>query len=778
VSTKKVLWMITIVFTLQLSLITSITKCELASNDEMDQVCINWLRQYVAQNDHWAGSLNPAILTINDIKSGDILLGRIYFISPDGFILVPALKEMNPIKAYSEKYSPDISIDDGFPRYIKDLLSERYILYKAIYGSLEALQPPTGEVLFGRNHRTKWAKLNTEESSLNSSLDLNLIFTLDEAGPLLTSSWHQNSPYNNFCPDGDVGTCLAGCVAVAAAQIMNFHQWPPHGVGSKTFSWDGDQSCGDTSAVGAELTVDLLNQYSWTNMPDSCEDNCQWQDSLALAELNYEIAVAMETNFGSCGSGVSSDYAIWAYENYFMYDTIMAPVYRDDYSTEEWFNLIKAEIDNNRPVQYFIPGHSTVCDGYRDNGETNELHINYGWGGPFSGWYILDSLNYSLLKSNTENSRLNEYMITNIIPKTSPILEYVSRTVSDSLGDGDGHADASDTVEIAIKVHNSGFHAYEVNAFLSTEDPYITILNETAGFGDSIAWGEEKISLSSCKFTVNPLCPDPYTAYFLVEIVSLNSSLVIDSFSVFIGDDVGFADDMEQGEGNWTIQAVEPPAVNEWHQDSYRSHSPSISWKVGGIGAENYSNDSESKLISPYILLPVRPRMAFWHRINAEINPFDSSAFDGGMVMISTEINDWTIIYPPGGYPYSSFGIPCFSGSHEWNRIEFNLEEYSGVVRFMLVFFSNRSGTFEGWYIDDFEVFSGVLCGDANRDDIINVSDIVYLINYIFISGSSAPHPLCSGDSDGNGIINISDAIWNINYIFIDGNHPIPGCCD
>ena len=67
------------------------------------------------------------------------------------------------------------------------------------------------------------------------------------------------------------------------------------------------------------------------------------------------------------------------------------------------------------------------------------------------------------------------------------------------------------------------------------------------------------------------------------------------------------------------------------------------------------------------------------------------------------------------------------------------------------------------------------LCGDADNNDLISISDAVYLINYIF-SGGPAPTPVESGDVDCNGIVTISDAVYLINYIFAGGAAPCAGC--
>jgi hypothetical protein len=61
--------------------------------------------------------------------------------------------------------------------------------------------------------------------------------------------------------------------------------------------------------------------------------------------------------------------------------------------------------------------------------------------------------------------------------------------------------------------------------------------------------------------------------------------------------------------------------------------------------------------------------------------------------------------------------------------------------------------------------------GDASGDGVIDVSDVVYLINYLFINGP-APDPLEAGDVNCDGVIDISDVVYLTNYLFIGGPMP------
>jgi len=64
-----------------------------------------------------------------------------------------------------------------------------------------------------------------------------------------------------------------------------------------------------------------------------------------------------------------------------------------------------------------------------------------------------------------------------------------------------------------------------------------------------------------------------------------------------------------------------------------------------------------------------------------------------------------------------------------------------------------------------------LLKGDTNRDGKITVSDVVYLINYLF-KGGPAPSPLNLGDANCDSAVTVSDVIYLINYLFKGGPAP------
>ncbi len=63
--------------------------------------------------------------------------------------------------------------------------------------------------------------------------------------------------------------------------------------------------------------------------------------------------------------------------------------------------------------------------------------------------------------------------------------------------------------------------------------------------------------------------------------------------------------------------------------------------------------------------------------------------------------------------------------------------------------------------------------GNANGDAMTDISDVVYLIAYIFSGGlAPTPYPICSGDANCDCAVDISDVVYLIAYIFSGGNAP------
>jgi hypothetical protein len=70
-----------------------------------------------------------------------------------------------------------------------------------------------------------------------------------------------------------------------------------------------------------------------------------------------------------------------------------------------------------------------------------------------------------------------------------------------------------------------------------------------------------------------------------------------------------------------------------------------------------------------------------------------------------------------------------------------------------------------------YRVLPEYICGDANADNDVNVSDAIFIINFVF-AGGIPPDPFEAADTNCDFEINVSDAVFIINYIFTAGNNP------
>lgn len=65
----------------------------------------------------------------------------------------------------------------------------------------------------------------------------------------------------------------------------------------------------------------------------------------------------------------------------------------------------------------------------------------------------------------------------------------------------------------------------------------------------------------------------------------------------------------------------------------------------------------------------------------------------------------------------------------------------------------------------------GFIRGDANKDDLVDISDTIFLLSYIFM-GTAAPPCMDAADANNDTRLDISDPIWMLNYLFQGGPQP------
>ncbi len=296
------------------------------------------------------------------------------FNSSNGFVMVAGDDAVLPILGYSTSSTFDaVNIPENVKKWFEGYKQQiNYI----ITNQLEA----TPEI------KTQWEYILKKQVYEKNTKVVNA---------LVTTKWNQSPYVNDMCPyDQEAGAyngyhCVSGCPATAMAQIMKYWNYPQQGTGFHQYSHG---TYGNLAANFGATT------YNWAAMPNEVNST-----NAAVALLMYHCGVAVEMDYGptSSGSYVIIDYSPspeqcseYAYKTYFGYNpTTLKGVMRENYTDSQWKTLLKTDLDNGRPIQYAgfgQGGHTFVCDGYD---ASDRFHMNWGWGGMYDGYFLIDALN-------------------------------------------------------------------------------------------------------------------------------------------------------------------------------------------------------------------------------------------------------------------------------------------------------------------------------------------------------------------------------------------------
>ena len=193
---------------------------------------------------------------------------------------------------------------------------------------------------------------------------------------MIETSWYQSGNYNNLIPNDDV----AGCVAIAMSQILNYWECRIEPTGSKTYN-------GNTANFGSTT-------YDWSQMIDSYgESNNQL--------LIYHAGISCETDYGTTSSSSTEYKARDGFVNHWGISSSASVRERTWYNEYTWRTMIINELEEGRPILYsgcegiFDCGHSWIIDAYN---LYNQFHCVFGWSTNNTGWFLLgdfDSANGS-----------------------------------------------------------------------------------------------------------------------------------------------------------------------------------------------------------------------------------------------------------------------------------------------------------------------------------------------------------------------------------------------
>ncbi len=334
--------------------------------------------QKAAEN-FYAGKNSGAVPTLTLVNFVNDLSGTpLYFVfdvnTDKGFVIVAADDAAHPIIGYSNE-GPFTSAA-GTNNNVDYWLQER---------TNELIDIRTRAISATSDIKDEWTSYST--GKLMGKLTHSITST--SVSPLLKTYWNQSPFYNEMCPGGSV----TGCVATAMAQIMRYWAYPSVGLSSSSYT--------DATSQGYQENYGVLaayydtSHYVYSAMPIRLGG-----DNAEVAKLMYDCGVSVEMDYSPSGSGANvmgyPPSAQNSYVQYFGYDgsTINGAMYKS-YTEANWIALLENELNNARPMQFqgfdvSAGGHSWVCDGYD---ATDEMHMNWGWGGLNNGYYLVTTMN-------------------------------------------------------------------------------------------------------------------------------------------------------------------------------------------------------------------------------------------------------------------------------------------------------------------------------------------------------------------------------------------------
>jgi hypothetical protein len=278
--------------------------------------------------------------------------------------------------------------------------------------------------------------------------------------------------------------------------------------------------------------------------------------------------------------------------------------------------------------------------------------------------------------------------------------------VDDSGGDGNGHADPGETVDIRIGLRNAGLTTTltGIQAVLSSPHPMVHPVVPTASFGDlAPLGGTSDNSGDPFRVTLDDSIPPGERITFRLDLTADGGYASRDSFHIIAGTPLTlFADGAEADVGNFD-------AVG-WGIDSRYAHAGAASFSDSPGG--NYPGNARTTLTLKTGLDMSEPGHA-WLLFHARW--FIEKDWDIVKVQASRDGTSWTTLPGTNSFPgsgFESYHDPSEEGYHStqmfFEKETVDLSAFTGPgngdVRFRFILQSDGWVEFDGFYVDDIRV--------------------------------------------------------------------------
>ncbi|MBN2620954.1 T9SS type A sorting domain-containing protein [candidate division WOR-3 bacterium] len=247
------------------------------------------------------------------------------------------------------------------------------------------------------------------------------------------------------------------------------------------------------------------------------------------------------------------------------------------------------------------------------------------------------------------------------------------------------------TEELSLVIANTGFgYAHDTYALLTSSDPYVTVVTDSAYFGtippetDTAIIGPFSLSISSSI----PAGHHPDLDFAINE----HNHALMETYTLIVGT-TGFSDDIESGTALWTTGGTQ----NRWHVTTHRSHSATHAWYCGDSTSHHYFNGMDCYIQTIPFMIGHNSLLAFYRWFMVPLYGADGIY----VIVVGNGFQDTLDFIGTGG------ALDGREIQSNWFNQKYSLRDYSpgDTLQIRIAFRSDSDGDIgEGFYIDDFNV--------------------------------------------------------------------------
>jgi len=328
-------------------------------------------------------------------------IAHIIDLEPQGYIIVPAYEEIEPVLAFSTESDFDNTSDDE--NHLLLLLTQDIPDRLKNQDKIPSAYKKSVSEHWGKLKKEIAADSNTAASADTATSTTSLAAVTPVVSPMIATRWNQGSingvpAYNYYTPNN----YLTGCVATATAQVMNYYRYPSHAAFTNYVY---------VNSLYQSASVD--STYDYDNMPLQLTSASPLIQTQSTGRLLADVGAGLGSNYAPYQTVATMSKAATTLTNFFGYGSAQFTLG----SAADWSTVLKNELNGGHPVPLGIAdtikgvGHAVVADGWGTDGLSDLYHFNMGWSGNYDAWYTLPgfttgSNNWNALSGLISNIRI------------------------------------------------------------------------------------------------------------------------------------------------------------------------------------------------------------------------------------------------------------------------------------------------------------------------------------------------------------------------------------